>query len=170
MVKTKEELFQEELMSMSTQIKLLKVNHEEELQRLRSKHAEEIKKLTNKHAEDLGDLMNKQEESSFYSKMESLATHLDSKKSEVDALLQGGGNMIEYITKLTEEFLRQAFSIEHKSSSVIEQEKNEDKEMKDAENLEEEDKKQTDKIPDGVNDFPVFDADIPCKDLVLSNV
>ncbi|KAI3918784.1 hypothetical protein MKX01_042104 [Papaver californicum] len=84
-------------MGTSTQIELLKVTHEEELENLRSKHAEQIKKLKEKHAEEMDDLVTKQEVSSFESNMESLATHLASKKFEVDDVLQEGGNEIEYL-------------------------------------------------------------------------
>lgn len=117
-MKTKVEM--EEYDNMTKQIEALKDKHAEEMRTVKSKYVAKVKRMKQNHVGEITDLEVKQNEledkfaemtvakDSFQKKMDYLATHLRSKTTEVDDILQREGveSVIRYMTNQTTEFLQ----------------------------------------------------------------
>ncbi|XP_026412489.1 uncharacterized protein LOC113308222 isoform X2 [Papaver somniferum] len=124
---------------MASQVEKLKTAHVKEFEVIKSKHAKEIKELKVNHVAEMANREVQQEELEsklpemtvgkdfFGEKIDLLAKHLASKKSEVDGILKSEGleKAIEYMTNLTTKFLQLAFDNEYKNSLLASEINNE---------------------------------------------
>lgn len=109
---TKAEILQEKLNNLEADILHMAAQHQLQVDALREELFKQMQTLLKEKQEDKEALerFKREQRPSFDVEIERIVQHLQSKKNEVDNLINAKGNVLEYISKVATEYLRASFN------------------------------------------------------------